>query len=178
MNSSKNNKRGGYYWNQPAPCTEEEVGRLMLENIKLLLQKKESDVEPKNGDDGRQQQAPTRTSSQQQQSASAPPESPRQQQQSASAPPESPSQQQQQQQQRQQLIALRLQQDKSGYNETLKSVLEEIPSLPDMQPTKPTEQQKQIIKKIINLLTEPDLPDTFNDNVLTDIQGLRGTFLQ
>ena len=44
MNSSKNNKRGGY-WNQSAPCTEEEVGRLMLENIKLLLQKKESDID-------------------------------------------------------------------------------------------------------------------------------------
>jgi hypothetical protein len=47
MNSSKNNKHGGY-WNQTAPCTEEEVGRLMLENIKLLLQKKDSDVEPEN----------------------------------------------------------------------------------------------------------------------------------
>jgi hypothetical protein len=45
MNSSKNNKRGGYYWNQSAPCSEEEVGRLMLENIKLLLQKKESDID-------------------------------------------------------------------------------------------------------------------------------------
>jgi hypothetical protein len=55
MNSSKNNKRGGY-WNQPVPCTEEEVGRLMLENIKLLLQKKESDVEPNKGDDRKQQQ--------------------------------------------------------------------------------------------------------------------------
>jgi len=44
MNSSKNNKRGGY-WNQTVPCTEEEVGRLMLENIKLLLQKQESDID-------------------------------------------------------------------------------------------------------------------------------------
>ncbi len=51
MNSSKNNKRGGYYWNQPAPCTEEKVAELMLENIKLLLQKKESDIEPKNNNE-------------------------------------------------------------------------------------------------------------------------------
>ena len=44
MNSSKNNKRGGYM-NQTTPCTEEEVGRLMLENIKFLLQKQESDID-------------------------------------------------------------------------------------------------------------------------------------
>jgi hypothetical protein len=76
MNSSKNNKRGGY-WNQSAPCTEEEVAGLMLANIKLLLQKKESDVESENrnntelGDFGQY----SKQLSSQPQYASAPPES-------------------------------------------------------------------------------------------------------
>ena len=54
MNSSINNNYDGY-WNQSAPCTEEKVAELMLENIKLLLQKKESDIEPNKGDDRKQQ---------------------------------------------------------------------------------------------------------------------------
>lgn len=119
MNSSKNNKRGGY-WNQSAPCTEEEVAGLMLANIKLLLQKKESDIEPKKGDNtelgdfsqsleqqqresqqaSRQLVSPVQSPRQLVSLVQAPPLQPQrqasaslvlsQQQQQASAPPESP----------------------------------------------------------------------------------------
>lgn len=262
MNSSKNNKRGGYYWNQPTPCTEEEVGRLMLENIKLLLQKKESDVDIGQGvvsttppsresrhsartdiniqalkdagweismdESGRHEynhfafpyrdnltEPPTdkdiltareryeqavrinsvnafryaadinrsrsgyplstiskerikkkeqqgRPQQQQQQSesyaprqASASPESPRQ----ASAP----------------TVPLA---DIQAYNKILESALEQIPSLPDIQPTEPTQQQKVKIEQIINLLTEPNLPPTFNREVIEGIKDLSNTLLR
>ncbi len=209
MNSSKNNKHGGY-WNQSAPCTEEEVGHLMLENIKLLLQKKDSDIEPKNknnnntelGNIGQQQQQQQPPPVSLRQAASAPQLSAPQQQQrpqppsprtspspspapQASSPRTSP----------RTLLALQQQPpfpppasaqpprqasappvsraDIQAYNKILESALEQIPSLPNIQPTEITPAQKQKIEQIINLLTEPNLPTNFNSDVIQRIQDLQ-----
>jgi hypothetical protein len=92
MNSSKNNKNGGYL-NQNAPCTEEEVGRLMIENIIELLQKKDSDVAPVRKEQEDNVQALMQSESSQAPVSSPPSPSPpaQRQQQPASAPaPEAP----------------------------------------------------------------------------------------
>lgn len=269
MNSSKNNKRGGYYWNQPAPCTEEEVGRLMLENIKLLLQKKESDVEPNKGDDRNPHQELQQQEALQEQDDKRTKQRPQQQQQSISdeelrqlgweidtganpkiyshyalpqriktdyptkeeikdatvrhernkrtsvdigvarnfgdkqrteaglQPSKFAIKRQQQQQQKQQgqqqqqtsvssLLPSPRQasappeplSEQQKYNKMLETTLEQIPSLPNMQPTEITSAQKQKIEQIISLLAEPNLPTNFNSDVITGIRGLRVTLLQ
>jgi hypothetical protein len=97
MNSSKNNKNGGY-WNQNAPCTEEEVGRLMIENIIELLQKKDSDVAPVRKEQEDNVQALMQSESSQAPVSSPPSPSPpaqQQQQQQAASPPAQAQRQQQ-----------------------------------------------------------------------------------